>query len=236
MVVPIEVVAERLDRASIRVTEDVYGHLMTRLRSRAAEAMCTMSTDQFISIDPAVAQTNQPYVFVNDNPLNAEDPLGLSWWNPASWTLKDWAVAGGLALGVVGAATGVGAVIEIAAGATQAGFSYGAASFLTGTAATVLDGSNCSRANRSACVGAGLGLVDIVTGLVATGGSAFAAQGSVADAVLQGVGAFSASFGFATSVFDATVIGVTPGPASTTKSKTKIKMKIKFKFRIRIKG
>jgi hypothetical protein len=35
------------------------------------------STDQFISIDPAVTRTNQPYVFTNDNPLNAEDPLGL---------------------------------------------------------------------------------------------------------------------------------------------------------------
>lgn len=139
-------------------------------------------------------------------------------------------------MGVVGAATGVGAVIEIAAGATEAGLYYGVASFLTGTAATALDVSNCSRANRSACVGAGLGLVDMVTGGVASGGSAFAAQGSVADAVLQGVGAFSASFGLATSVFDATVIGVTPGPASTTKSKTKIKTKFKFKFQIKIKG
>jgi RHS repeat-associated protein len=35
------------------------------------------STDQFMSIDPAVAQTNQPYVFTNDNSLNATDPLGL---------------------------------------------------------------------------------------------------------------------------------------------------------------
>jgi hypothetical protein len=34
------------------------------------------STDQFLSIDPAVAATDQPYVFTNDDPLNAEDPLG----------------------------------------------------------------------------------------------------------------------------------------------------------------
>jgi RHS repeat-associated protein len=34
------------------------------------------TTDQFLSIDPDVATTNQPYVFTNDNPLNAEDPLG----------------------------------------------------------------------------------------------------------------------------------------------------------------
>ena len=35
------------------------------------------TTDQFLSVDPAVADTNQPYVFTNDNPLNATDPLGL---------------------------------------------------------------------------------------------------------------------------------------------------------------
>jgi RHS repeat-associated protein len=35
------------------------------------------TTDQFLSIDPKVATTNQPYVFTNDNPLNSTDPLGL---------------------------------------------------------------------------------------------------------------------------------------------------------------
>jgi RHS repeat-associated protein len=34
------------------------------------------TTDQFLSVDPMVDSTNQPYVFVNDNPLNACDPLG----------------------------------------------------------------------------------------------------------------------------------------------------------------
>jgi RHS repeat-associated protein len=35
-------------------------------------------TDQFLSVDPRVAQTDQPYVFAGDSPLNATDPLGLS--------------------------------------------------------------------------------------------------------------------------------------------------------------
>ena len=34
-------------------------------------------TDEFMSIDPEIAITNQPYVFTNDNPLNLEDPVGL---------------------------------------------------------------------------------------------------------------------------------------------------------------
>jgi hypothetical protein len=35
------------------------------------------TSEQFLSIDPAVATTDQPYVFTNDDPLNAEDPLGM---------------------------------------------------------------------------------------------------------------------------------------------------------------
>jgi RHS repeat-associated protein len=35
------------------------------------------TTDEFLSIDPDVAITDQPYAFTNDNPLNATDPLGL---------------------------------------------------------------------------------------------------------------------------------------------------------------
>jgi hypothetical protein len=35
------------------------------------------TSDQFLSIDPDVAETGQPYVFTNDDPLNSEDPLGL---------------------------------------------------------------------------------------------------------------------------------------------------------------
>jgi len=31
------------------------------------------TTDQFLGIDPDVLETDQPYVFTNDNPLNAED-------------------------------------------------------------------------------------------------------------------------------------------------------------------
>jgi hypothetical protein len=36
------------------------------------------STDQFLSVDPLVGGTGQPYVFAGDNPINASDPSGLS--------------------------------------------------------------------------------------------------------------------------------------------------------------
>jgi hypothetical protein len=35
------------------------------------------STDQFLSVDPDVAETDQPYAFTGDDPLNATDPSGL---------------------------------------------------------------------------------------------------------------------------------------------------------------
>ncbi len=38
------------------------------------------ATDQFISVDPLVATTGQPYAFVDGNPLNETDPLGLCGW------------------------------------------------------------------------------------------------------------------------------------------------------------
>ncbi len=34
------------------------------------------ASDQFLSVDPDVATTDQPYVFTNDEPLNSSDPLG----------------------------------------------------------------------------------------------------------------------------------------------------------------
>ncbi len=36
------------------------------------------STDQFLSVDPLVMQTGQPYAFTEDDPLNKTDPLGQS--------------------------------------------------------------------------------------------------------------------------------------------------------------
>jgi RHS repeat-associated protein len=34
------------------------------------------STDQFMSVDPDIATTNEPYLFTNDDPLNMSDPTG----------------------------------------------------------------------------------------------------------------------------------------------------------------
>jgi uncharacterized protein RhaS with RHS repeats len=35
------------------------------------------ATGQFLSVDPDVAQTDQPYAYTGDDPVNGVDPLGL---------------------------------------------------------------------------------------------------------------------------------------------------------------
>ena len=52
----------------------------SRTPDRSINRYYDPTTDQFISVDPAVVQTNQAFAFVNDNPLNATDPLGLKGW------------------------------------------------------------------------------------------------------------------------------------------------------------
>ncbi len=47
------------------------------------------STGQFLSVDPLVGVTDQPYQYVGGDPVNGSDPLGLCNWNPISgsfWT------------------------------------------------------------------------------------------------------------------------------------------------------
>jgi hypothetical protein len=47
-------------------------------RERRVDRYYDPSTDQFLSVDPDVAETGQPYAFTGDDPLNETDPLGLS--------------------------------------------------------------------------------------------------------------------------------------------------------------
>jgi hypothetical protein len=43
------------------------------------------TTGSFVSVDPNVIETGQPFSYSNDDPVNATDPLGLGWgWNPIS--------------------------------------------------------------------------------------------------------------------------------------------------------
>jgi RHS repeat-associated core domain len=58
------------------------------------------TTAQFTTPDPLLNLTHQPYAYAGGDPLNAQDPLGLSWWNPFSWSPTTRRTAG-LAVAVV---------------------------------------------------------------------------------------------------------------------------------------
>jgi len=46
-------------------------------RERRVDRYYDPATDQFISVDPDVGATGQPYAFTGDDPINGNDPLGL---------------------------------------------------------------------------------------------------------------------------------------------------------------
>ena len=44
------------------------------------------TTGQFLTVDPLVAQTGEPYGYTNDNPVNKSDPAGLGAQGPEQWS------------------------------------------------------------------------------------------------------------------------------------------------------
>lgn len=88
------------------------------------------ATGQFVTVDPEIAQTGTAYGYVNDNPLNGTDPLGLWSLNPfhdvaeaardaaggvakgAKWAYHNPEEVGLIAGGVALAASGVGLGVD----------------------------------------------------------------------------------------------------------------------------
>jgi hypothetical protein len=128
------------------------------------------TTYQFLSIDPDVASTNQPYVFIDDDPLNGEDPLGLCW--------PSWACGAEHAVGhfVVQHSTGILQTVEIsgalacafASAGTAAGvcFVAAASSFTTGVGVATIQSYNPKNGSENYVA---LGANVVIDGLSAVG-------------------------------------------------------------------
>jgi RHS repeat-associated protein len=126
------------------------------------------STAQFLSVDPFVALTGEPYSYAEDDPINKADPSGRC----------GLVCIGGVVLGGVALATGVGEVVG--AGVLIGGISegtLGVVSGVSGVAAAGLDTNECVSGSAVACIGAGAGAISggagLLTGLgVVTGETA----------------------------------------------------------------
>jgi hypothetical protein len=125
------------------------------------------STAQFLTRDPWVSITGEPYSYVGDSPLTFADPTGR-----CSFWCVTGIVAGGVALG-----TGVGEVV-IGGGAVAEGV-LGGISAVSGFVGAGADAKECASGSGIACVGAGVGSV-------ATGGAAAVAFGVVAGTTAAG--------------------------------------------------
>ncbi len=148
------------------------------------------STAQFLSVDPINELTRQPYNYALDNPLNLADPSGLCGLLEVScyveegakevakgveagaqWVGEHPTEAAGIALGAVSAATGVGAIADVAA-LSDIGITpvvLGGVSGVTGATGAALDAQKCfDTGGAAACIGFGLNGAGAGLGLGAT--------------------------------------------------------------------
>ena len=132
------------------------------------------ATAQFLTIDPDVSQTQAPYTYTSDNPLNATDPLGLCWphWacGAEHWVghiVSTHKVAIGIGLGLLSIATGFGALViaaEAADGISLLATGAGLVSLASGGTAAGLDLPACVNdpGINGQCLGLTLGGIGVL--------------------------------------------------------------------------
>ena len=178
------------------------------------------STGQFLSVDPLVGITDQPYQYAGGDPVNFIDPLGLSWcsWSPVGCgevqkvthdTVQAWNDTGGKAVSyvhqhwrgiaqtaiVVGAAVGTGLCVAATDGLCLAATPF--IGGLVGTATYSLSGGQHTAGGYAQAFGEG-GLVGSLALICATGGCGIAAVAVGIDLTIgasQGIYDYSQSSG-----------------------------------------
>ena len=118
------------------------------------------TTAQLLTRDPWVSLTGEPYSYGEDNPLNRADPTGRC----------GLICIGGIVLGGVAVATGVGEVV--AGGVIVTEGTLGAVSAVSGVVVASADLKECVGGSNISCVGAtvgglgALGAVGVVSGVL----------------------------------------------------------------------
>lgn len=79
-----------------RLSHSVEGDLAPTGGHHAIFRYYDPATAQFLTRDPAVAQTREAYGYAGNNPTNFTDPTGLEFWDPKDWSADDiWDETGG---------------------------------------------------------------------------------------------------------------------------------------------
>ena len=132
------------------------------------------ATTEFLSVDPFVALTGEPYSYSEDDPINRYDPTGRC----------GFVCIGGIVLGGLAVASGIGAVVV---GAAALATALATASAVAGVAATIADTKECVIHGGIACVGAGVGFVAAAgAGVVVVGAGADVVAGATAIGITTG--------------------------------------------------
>jgi RHS repeat-associated protein len=134
------------------------------------------STAQFLSVDPFVALTGEPYSYAEDNPINRYDPSGRC----------GVVCVGGIVLGGVAVATGVGEVV--AGGVIVGEGTLGVISAVSGVVGAGADLKECVGGSDISCVGATVGGVGALGAVGVVGGvlEGTAASGAAAIGITTG--------------------------------------------------
>jgi RHS repeat-associated protein len=177
------------------------------------------STDQFLSIDPDVATTDQPYVFTNDDPLNGTDPMGLCWIcsvfdsavhgvsevvlpinqivEMGTFVRSNWLGFAGLTLD--GVSTGLDAYGAVSDNPVASG-----SGAVVGFAGTGVSQIGCDRGSTLACISRNIGAATTTAGIVETV-LELSSSGPAAASLLKGAGL---TLGGATATVDLAAIVV----------------------------
>lgn len=158
------------------------------------------TTAQFLTRDPWVGLSGEPYSYVADNPLTFSDPTGRC----GVWCVVG-IVGGGIALG-----TGVGEVV--AGGAAIGGVSLGVISAVSGGIGAAADAKECAGGSGIGCVGAGVGFV-------ASGGAGAVAFGIATGTTAAGttaIGLTASGIGFLGDAAGALASSNTPEGSTAT--------------------
>jgi RHS repeat-associated protein len=169
------------------------------MRARAYDP----ATGQFLTVDPVNALTRAPYDYAGDNPINYMDRTGLCSIVPGSSencfsevpgaiasgveaVAQNPVEAGGVILGGVSLASGVGEVVAGGTAVTEG--TLGAISGISGAAGATIDTKECIGGSGISCVGAAASGVSAVGALgVAVGTlSGEAASGATAIGLTSG--------------------------------------------------